>query len=83
MLRPDPAQRPRLVEIRDNLIARIEEAEREGWRGEVAGLQVSLDGAEAKLSQLDNRATVHLGMPNLSRVVGRTVTGAEPSADDD
>ncbi|WP_258053879.1 site-specific integrase [Streptomyces sp. Ru72] len=31
MLRPDPDQRGRLVEIRDNLLARITEAEREGW----------------------------------------------------
>ncbi|MGW2648452.1 tyrosine-type recombinase/integrase [Streptomyces sp. NPDC001393] len=83
MLRPDPAQRPRLAEIRDNLIARIEEAEREGWRGEIAGLKVSLAGAEAKLAQLDGRSAVHLGMPDLSRVVGRTVTGPEPSAHDD
>lgn len=34
MLWPDPAQRDRLVEIRDNLIARIAEAEREGWLGD-------------------------------------------------
>jgi hypothetical protein len=27
---PDPAQRPRIAEIRDNLIARITEAEHEG-----------------------------------------------------
>jgi hypothetical protein len=33
MLWPDPAQRPRIAEIRDNLIARISEAEREGWLG--------------------------------------------------
>ncbi len=32
---PDPAQRERIVEIRDNLLARIAEAEREGWLGEV------------------------------------------------
>lgn len=70
------------MEIRDNLIARIEEAEREGWRGEVVGLQVSLDAAKAKLAQLDGRSAVHLGMPDLSRVVGRTVTSPEPSADD-
>jgi hypothetical protein len=56
LLRPDPAQRARLVEIRDNLLARIAEAEREGWLGEVEGLQVSLAGAEDKLSQLDRRA---------------------------
>ena len=55
MLWPDPAQRSRLVEIRDNLAARIAEAEAEGWRGEVEGLQVSLAGAEDKLAQIDRR----------------------------
>lgn len=30
MLWPDPTQRDRMVEIRDNLLARIAEAEREG-----------------------------------------------------
>ena len=69
LLRPDPAQRPRLVEIRDNLIARIGEAQREGWLGEAEGLQVSLAATEQKLAQMDQitarrRATVtHLGMP--------------------
>ena len=57
MLWPDPAQRDRLVEIRDNLHARIAEAEREGWLGEVEGLQVSLAGAEDKLAQIDRRPT--------------------------
>ncbi|WP_258039870.1 hypothetical protein [Streptomyces sp. SM1] len=67
MLWPDPAQRDRLVEIRDNLLARIAEAEHEGWLGEVEGLQVSLAGAEKKLVQLDrrpaNRSVVDLGIP--------------------
>ena len=53
MLWPDPAQRARLVEIRDNLTARIAEAEREGWLGEVEGLAVSLAGADDKLAQID------------------------------
>src|SRR6266480_7797617 len=53
---PDPAQRHRIVEIRDNLIARIAEAEREGWLGEVEGLQISLDGANGKLAQIDHRS---------------------------
>ena len=44
--RPEPAQRSRLLEIRDNLIDRITEAIREGWFGEVEGLEVSLAGAE-------------------------------------
>ncbi len=71
MLWPDPAQRPRLVEIRDNLIARIAEAEHQGWLGEVEGLQVSLAGANDKLAQLDRRntsrnpTTVSLGMPTV------------------
>ncbi len=67
LLRPDPAQRPRLVELCDNLGARIGEAEREGWLGEVDGLQVSLAAARNKLTQLDELATrttaVTLGMP--------------------
>ena len=53
MLWPDPAQRDRLVEIRDNLTARIAEAQREGWLGEVEGLKVSLAGAQQKLAQVD------------------------------
>jgi hypothetical protein len=64
---PDPAQRHRLIEIRDNLIARIDEAEREGWLGEVEGLRTTLAGADDKLAQIDRRgpaaATVNLGIP--------------------
>jgi hypothetical protein len=49
------------------LIARIAEAEQEGWLGEVEGLQVSLAGAEDKLAQLDRRrghhTAVDLGIP--------------------
>jgi hypothetical protein len=56
MLWPDPAQRPRLAEIRDNLTARLAEAEREGWLGEVDGLQVSLAGAQDKLAQMERRS---------------------------
>ncbi len=67
MLWPDPDQRHRLVEIRDNLNDRITEAQREGWLGEVEGLQVSLAGAQDKISQLDQRPTkraaIDLGMP--------------------
>lgn len=67
MLWPDPAQRGRLAEIRDNLTVRIAEAEREGWLGEVEGLHVSLAGAEDNLAQIDrrrdHRAVVDLGIP--------------------
>jgi hypothetical protein len=66
---PDPAQRPRIAEIRDNLIARITEAEHEGWLGEVEGLKVSLAGAEDKLTQIDQRSrtTVDLGIPAITK----------------
>lgn len=71
MLWPDPNQRERLVEVRDNLAARITEAEHEGWLGEVEGLKISLVGAEEKLIQIDNRpakhTTVELGMPSVKR----------------
>ncbi len=60
---PDPAQRSRIAEIRDNLTARITEAQREGWLGEVEGLKVSLAGAEDKLAQIDRRSHTTLGMP--------------------
>lgn len=67
LLRPDPAQRQRLVDVRDNLIARIDEARQHGWLGEVEGLHISLTGARAKLIQLDQianpRTPVGLGLP--------------------
>jgi len=66
---PDPAQRPRITEIRDNLIARIAEAEHEGWLGEAEGLKISLAGAKDKLAQIDRRShrTTDLGMPAAPR----------------
>ncbi len=78
LLRPDPDQRDRIVQIRDNLLDRIAEAEREGWHGEVEGLKVSLAGAEQKLAQVDERAhratTVNLGIPAFRDIASRTVT---------
>jgi len=72
---PSPGQRHRIAEIRDNLIARIAEAEREGWLGEVEGLKISLAGANDKLAQIDRRsqapATVSLGMPGLPAAASR------------
>jgi hypothetical protein len=71
MLWPDPVQRDRLVEIQENLAARIAEAQREGWLGEVEGLQISLAGAQDKLAQIDksSRKTtpVNLGIPRSVR----------------
>ena len=79
LLRPDPAERSRLVEIRDNLIERIGEAESNGWLGEAEGLRVSLDGAREKLAQMDQIAerraiAVTLGVPVFSEAAARTTT---------
>jgi hypothetical protein len=79
LLRPDPAARPRLVEIRDNIIARIAEAESQRWLGEAEGLKVSLAGARTKLEQMDQiearrTSTVHLGIPSFTDTAGRTIT---------
>ena len=75
LLRPDPAQRSRLVEILTNLDDRITEAQCEGWLGELEGLKVSLAGARAKLAQLDamdarRNTAVHLGVPRFPEVTG-------------
>jgi integrase len=80
LLRPGPEQRARLEEIRDNLQARIAEAIREGWLGEVEGLQVSLAGATDKLHQIDSTlqrqaSVTQLGLPTFTRVAGRTSPG--------
>ncbi len=68
LLRVDPAQRGRLAEIRDSLLARIDEVREHGWLGEVEGLKVSLAAANDKIAHLDllqNRriGTTDLGMP--------------------
>lgn len=44
-----------LTEIRDNLTACIDEARREGWLGEMEGLEISLAGAQDKLAQISRR----------------------------
>jgi hypothetical protein len=74
LLRPEPAQRGRLEEIRANLHDRIAEAEREGWPGEAEGLKVSLAGTEDKLAQIDaalrrQAEAVQLGMPAFPDIV--------------
>jgi hypothetical protein len=76
MLRVDPTQRNRLVEIISSLGERIKEACMNGWLGEVQGLQTSLDAAAKKLVALDRtfaqagRAITdptHVGIPIISR----------------
>jgi hypothetical protein len=72
MLRVDPRQKGRLAERIINLKDRISEAKANGWRGEVQGLQVSLDAAQAKMASLVRAGQRHqpgqlteLGMPQL------------------
>lgn len=79
LLRPDPAQRHRLEEIRPNRLDRFAEAEREGWLAEVEGLQVSLAGADDKLTQITaslrrTAYAVQLGMPAFPDIAGRSQT---------
>lgn len=64
MFRPDARAESRLVEIVENLEARIVEAEEHGWLGEVEGLRTSLAGAKDKLEKARRKA-VAIGMPTL------------------
>lgn len=75
LLRPDPAQRARLADIRDNLIARITEAEREGWLGEVEVLA----GAQDKLEAARRSSAVSLGMPAFGQITLDTRETKKPS----
>ncbi|MGH3252504.1 MAG: hypothetical protein ACRDOI_40690 [Trebonia sp.] len=73
----------RLEEIRDNLHARIAEAEREGWAGEAEGLKVSLAAAISKLAQADAATArqarhVHLGIPAYRDIAAATLTPEGP-----
>jgi len=84
LLRPDPAERDRLTQIRDNLLARIAEAETHRWFGEAEGLKVSLAGARSKLAEMDQisarRSTaVHLGIPSFSEAADRTNGANSPT----
>ena len=71
MMRIDPKQRGRLIEITRNLQDRITEARMNGWLGEVQGLQISLQAAREKLTSLERTlkntrtGTTDLGMPIL------------------
>lgn len=69
MLRVDPQQHRRLVEIISNLRDRMRDAHINNWRGEIEGLSISLRAAEVKLASLEKiRATTpetHLGVPTI------------------
>lgn len=69
---------------RDNVLARITEAEREGWVSELEGLEVSLAGTQDKFAQLDADQTrqgrsIDLGMPAFRDIAGCDSTPASPT----
>ncbi|MBC9724410.1 hypothetical protein H8R17_05250 [Streptomyces sp. TRM68367] len=71
-----PGERPRLEEIRENLHARIAEAEREGWLGDVEKLTVSLTATDDKISQIEanerrKSSPVFVGMPPINQLAVR------------
>lgn len=65
VLRPDPAQQQRLQEITTNLRDRLAEARRQGWLGEVDGLEATIAAAEQKLTHMQRIATTTTGTVNL------------------
>ncbi|HZC12149.1 MAG TPA: site-specific integrase, partial [Mycobacterium sp.] len=70
MLRIDPKQRERIVEIIANLTERIKEAELNGWLGEVAGLKTSREAAVKKLTGLDRAAATAAQSPSRKAELG-------------
>ncbi|MFD5700282.1 hypothetical protein [Streptomyces lasiicapitis] len=77
-------ERPRLLEIRENLTDRIAEAEREGWLGDVEGFSVSLAAAEDKIARLNARqdrrsSQVFLGVPSFGQIAPQTSAIEKPT----
>jgi hypothetical protein len=61
--------------LRDRDRGRHARLQREGWIGEVEGLEISLAGAEEKLTQLDAAlapSVIHLGLPTFGQIAGRS-----------
>ena len=70
MLHVEPEMAPRLDEIECDLLARRERAESEGWRGEIEGIEVTLDHLRAKrdrAQRLRSTGAVALPMPTVRR----------------
>src|SRR2546427_9810934 len=68
---PDPAETPRLKEIRANLLDRMQESQGARWLGEVAAIEASLTAADRKLEAMSASAArhtvTHLGHTRPSR----------------
>ena len=85
LLRVDPAQMPRLEEIRANLGDRLQEAKDQGWLGEVAAIETTLAAAAQKLNAMRDlttkRISIHLGMPHVRPTAGRCSPDSSCSPD--
>jgi len=64
----------RLEEIHANLVDRLQEANEQGWLGEVAAIETTMAAATQKLEALRaaRNPSVHLGIPNIRCSAGRS-----------
>jgi hypothetical protein len=80
LLLVDPAQLPRLEEIRANLADRFQEAKEHGWMGEVAAIETTAAAAAQKRDAVHDltatRTSTHLGMPDIHPSAGRHSPGS-------
>lgn len=71
MLSIDPKMLPRLDELEQDLLARRRRAHEEGWRGEIEGIDLTLNFLRSKRTRAQRTASVgtptqvNLGMPTL------------------
>lgn len=67
---------PRLKEIHVNLVARLLEAKKQGWLGEVAAIETTMAAAAQKLEAMQVSSTrdssAHLGMPVFRSAPGQS-----------
>jgi hypothetical protein len=76
MLRPDPAQLPRLVEIEINTRERLQEAHQMQWFGEVSGLQDSLRHIDDKKQQAERLRQLAIDTDSSEHALGGPVDKA-------
>ena len=69
MLRPDPAQLPRLVEIEINTRERLQEAHKMQWLGEATGLQDSLRHIADKKRHAERLRHLAVNSDNIDNVL--------------
>ena len=79
LLRVDKVQLPRLEEIHANLADRLQEANEQGWLGEVAAIETTMAAAAQKLAAMRKATargnTLVLGMPEVRAATGRASRG--------